>query len=253
MRIMIFDTETVSLNKPFCYNIGYVIYDTKSHKTLVSKDFVVEQIWHNLSLFSTAYYADKRPIYVNRMKAKKVKMTKYGQVMRAMRADIKNFNVEIAYAYNSSFDERVFEFNCDWYKVSNPLDTIPVIDIRPFAFNSMCQTRAYKEFCEKHENFTDSGNYSTTAESVFQFLTQNPNFVEEHTALNDSEIETGILVYCMNNGIDITKPQNCGRSIPRQVDKHLTIVDSNKNVVANYYCSGYTVSKKYDKIYLKGF
>ena len=28
MNIMVFDTETVSVNKPFCYNIGYVIYNT---------------------------------------------------------------------------------------------------------------------------------------------------------------------------------------------------------------------------------
>lgn len=252
MNILIFDTETVSLNKPFCYNIGYVIYNTDSDKILAKKDFVIEQIWHNLSLFSTAYYAEKRPLYVSRMKAKKVKMTKYGQVMRAMRADIKNYNIEYAYAYNSSFDEKVFDFNCDWFKVANPLDTIPVIDIRPFAFNSFCQGQCYKDFCEKHNNFTDSGNYSTTAESVYQFLTQNSDFVEEHTALSDSEIETEILIDCKYRGIDITQPQNCGLSIPREVHTELKIKDSNKNVIANYECKGYTVSKKYNTIYLKG-
>ena len=251
MKIMIFDTETVSLTKPFCYNIGYVIYDTKSSKTVVKKDFVIEQVWHNLSLFSTAYYAEKRPIYVKRMKARQTKMTKYGQVMRAMRADIKNYNVEIAYAYNSSFDEKVFNFNCEWYKVSNPFDTIPVIDIRPMVFNGICQTAPYKEFCETHQNFTEGGSYSTTAEAVYQFITQNADFIEEHTALKDSEIETEILIDCLHRGIDITKPQKCGISIPRKIPTELLIKDSKKNVIGSYHCNGYTVSKKYNTIYLK--
>ena len=251
MNILIIDTETVSLNKPFCYNIGYVIYNIEEQKALVKKDFIVEQVWHNIPLFSTAYYAEKRPIYVNRMKSKKVKMTKYGQIMRSLRADIKNYKVKIGYAYNSSFDEKVFEFNCDWYRVSNPLDSIPIIDIRPFAFNSFCQTKDYKDFCDKHENYTESGNYSTTAESVYQYIANDSNFVEEHTALSDSIIETEILMYCKDEGIDITKPQKCAISIPRNIPTDLIIKDKNKNTVSNHHCNGYTVSKKYNTIYLK--
>ena len=40
MNIMIFDTETTSLDKPFCYNIGYTIVDTDSYCMLVERDFV---------------------------------------------------------------------------------------------------------------------------------------------------------------------------------------------------------------------
>ena len=79
MNIVIFDTETAgSINNPFAYNIGYTIYNTDKHETLVSKDFVVEQVWHNTPLFSSAYYADKRPLYVSRMRGRKTKMSKFG-------------------------------------------------------------------------------------------------------------------------------------------------------------------------------
>ena len=71
MNIVVFDTETIGLNKPWVYNIGYVIYDTETGEILVAKDFVVEQIWHIEPLFETAYYADKRPLYVSRMRGKK--------------------------------------------------------------------------------------------------------------------------------------------------------------------------------------
>ena len=61
MKICVFDTETTNLEKPFCYNVGFLIYDTDEQKILEKKEFVIEQVWHNIPLFSTAYYADKRP------------------------------------------------------------------------------------------------------------------------------------------------------------------------------------------------
>ena len=84
MRIVVFDTETTSLEKPFVYNIGYVIYDTEENRKLIEHDFVVEQIWHNRELFTTAYYADKREGYVADMRARKVKMEKLGYITQFM-------------------------------------------------------------------------------------------------------------------------------------------------------------------------
>ena len=76
MRIAVFDTETTSLEKPFCYNIGYVIYDTETGERLIKHDFVAEQIWHNRELFTTAYYAEKRDEYISRMRGKTCEMKK---------------------------------------------------------------------------------------------------------------------------------------------------------------------------------
>ena len=100
MNICIFDTETTSLEKPFCYNVGYVIMDTDAQKTLVEREFVIEQIWHNLPLFNSAYYADKRPIYVQAMRSRKIKLEKWGYVCRQMSRDFQQFAVHSAYAFN---------------------------------------------------------------------------------------------------------------------------------------------------------
>ena len=48
MIIRVFDTETTSLDKPFCYNIGYTLIDTDTWKPVLERDCVVEQVWHNL-------------------------------------------------------------------------------------------------------------------------------------------------------------------------------------------------------------
>lgn len=250
MNILIFDTETISVNKPFCYNVGYVIVDTETKNILLKKDFVIEQIWHNMALFSTAYYADKRPIYVSRMKAQKAKMTKFGQVMRAMRADISKFNIEFAYAYNSKFDEGVFDFNCEWFKVANPFDNVKIIDIRPIAMNTICEGADYKAYCDKLSMYTESGNYSTTAEAVYRYIAKDGEFIEEHTALSDSIIETAILLNCMEQNADIFIDHKSKRTIERKTPIQLTIKKYGK-IIYQYDCEGYTVSKKYDTIYLK--
>ena len=111
MNIVVFDTETTSLIKPFCYDIGYVIINTDNWQVLTKKSFVIEQVWHNLPLFSTAYYAEKRPIYVKQMRSKKMQMKKIGFAMREMTKDFEAFEVKMAFAYNSPFDEKVFKFS----------------------------------------------------------------------------------------------------------------------------------------------
>ena len=44
MNVCVFDTETTSLVKPFCYKIGLVIRNTGSGEILCKREWVVEQI-----------------------------------------------------------------------------------------------------------------------------------------------------------------------------------------------------------------
>ena len=249
MSVMVFDTETTSLDKPFCYNIGYVVVDDEGEILKVA-DFVIEQIWHNLPLFQSAYYADKRPLYVKAMKCRKTKMDKFGYICQQMIRDIKNFEINSAYAYNSPFDERVFDFNCDWFKCSNPFDLIPVFDIRGYAHQFICKNAEYKQFCEDNELFTESGNYSTTAEAVFKYISQKTDFEEEHTALSDSLIENEILKEALASGAELETSYPTIFSLAREVQKELAIVE-NKEVLAVYPYKKITINKERTKITLK--
>ena len=50
MNICVFDTETTNAKEnPFCYNVGFVIFDTEQ-QILEKADFVMEQIWNNIPL-----------------------------------------------------------------------------------------------------------------------------------------------------------------------------------------------------------
>ena len=220
MNYVVFDTETTSLNKPFCYNIGYIIVTEAG--IVLRRDYVVEQVWHNLPLFSTAYYAEKRPLYISAMRSRETKMEKFGYICAQMRRDFKVNNVERAFAYNSSFDEGVFEFNCDWFKCINPFDEITIADIRGFVHKYLI-SETFRQFCEDYQLFTESGNYSTTAETMYKFVSGDLLFEEEHTALADSLIENQILRACIQCGASLEENPKALMSIPRNVTKTLHI------------------------------
>jgi hypothetical protein len=250
MNICVFDTETTSLNRPFCYNVGYVIVRADDWTTLESRSFVVEQIWHNMPLFSTAYYANKRPIYVAEMRARKTIMEKFGYICQQMARDFKAYEIKMAFAYNSNFDEKVFEYNCDWFKCINPFDDIVIKDIRGFVHKFLI-TKGFKEFCDEHQYYTDSGNYSTTAETLYRYITLNEEFEEAHTALKDAEIESDILCNCVEYGANLEDDYQAQRSIPRESDEIKTLTVFVDDEPHDFTYQKMRMTKDKSKIFLK--
>ena len=249
MNVVVFDTETVSLEKPFCYNIGYVIVNTDNGETLVKRDYVVEQVWHNPMLFITAYYADKRDKYVAAMRSRKATLAKYGYICQAMIRDFIKYDVKGAYAFNSPFDDKVFTYNSDWFKCNNPFDNMPIFDIRGYVHQFMIDDN-FKAFCDENGYLTETGNYSTTAETVYRYLTGNTEFIEDHTALSDSEIESDILLECIKRGASVNTTYEVKRSIKREVNKVLTLIDKEENFHKFEYTS-IRINKDKTKIILK--
>lgn len=223
MNFVVFDTETISINKPFCYDIGYVIANERG-EMLKKVNYLVAEIWNNAPLFETAYYAEKRPKYEELLKEKTIKKNRFEKIIEYMQNDFDGYEIQYALAYNSKFDEKVFNFNCEWFHCINPFDNITIKDIRGYAHNFICKGD-YISFCEKNNLFTEAGNYSTTAEAVYRYIMNDTDFIEAHTALNDAEIELAILMYCLDYNINCTLDSEYPTkiSIPRKVEKELHI------------------------------
>ena len=252
-KVMVFDTETTgTFSKPFCYNVGWVIAEMKENGVfhiLEEKEFMVRQVWYNTMLFSTAYYADKKDLYHERIRQHFIEVKRFDELVDIIQKSIEYHNVEIAYAYNSPFDVKVFQFMTDWFKTPNPFAEIPVYDIRAYFMDAVKDSDFFKVFCEENELFTDTGNYSTTAETAYKFLSHSTTFEEEHTALADSHIELEILGYCLSEKVDIFQEMEAPRSLPRLVEKVFTIAYKDKE----YKFKGLTARwyKKNNKLIIK--
>ena len=231
-RIMVIDTETAGKTKPFCYNIGFVVADINengNYTTLDEREYMVKQVWYNTMLFSTAYYADKKEIYHERIRQHFIQVKRFDEIIAELTDIIERYKVEIVYAYNSSFDENVFCFMCDWFHTPNPLAEIPVYDIRAYFTHAIQFNDCFKSWCEFNKSFTEGGNYSTTAEIAYRYLLKDNDFEEEHTALADSIIELEILSKCAERKINIFEKLTAIRSIPRKIEKEFTIQYKDKD------------------------
>lgn len=245
MAHLILDTETTSINKPFCYDVGYKIIDDDG-KELCRKHHIVEQVWHNLALFESAYYKEKRPLYVQLMRARKASMDKFGYIMQSLARDIRNFGVTDIYAYNSDFDDKVITFNCDWFKCINPLEALPIFDIWGYASRYITNTKAYRAFCEQHQYFTETGNYKASAEVVYRYLTQNSDFEEAHMGVFDVDIETEILLYCITLGANYGEDNKAIKVLARVQEKPVTIKVNGKIIYKGLYMKKYVRNDNYN-------
>ena len=193
MKIVL-DTETISLEKPFVYDLGYVIVNDNGD-IIAKKSYVISQVWNNKELFATAYYADKKPLYYARLKSGYSKKVGWGHAMRYLANDIKKYGITEIYAYNSKFDSRALNFMCAWYKVVNGLGGIEIQDIMNF-IKPITKSQDFVNFCESNGYMT---NHKTPqpqkkAETLYRYLTNNVDYEEEHTGLEDSLIELQILM-----------------------------------------------------------
>ena len=223
MFVAILDTETTDLEKCFCYDCSWVIMDTDTGAIVDMSMNVVEQVWHNLPLFESAYYKGKRPKYVEMMRRHEASLDKWGYIMGKLSRMLRKYNITDVYAYNSAFDDKVIAYNCDWYKCNNPLENVAVHDIWGYASQFVTNCSDYRRFCEDYQRFTDTGNYKGSAEVVYQFLTCDPAFVEEHMGLFDSEIESKILLACISMGAEWGKDYPVNKILNRVQEMPLKI------------------------------
>lgn len=195
MRVLVLDTETLGVFNPSVYDLGYLIYDT-ADGMLVSRDYITKEIYDNPKKMQTAYYYNKLPIYEERLADGYCKKTKWTYILRMLQRDINKYKPDGIYAYNSSFDTRAIAKTCELFRTKNPTAD-GIKDIwKGLTDPHITETEEYKKFCRANGFMTKHKRprCQAKAETVYRYLTRQTDYVEQHTALEDSKIELAILL-----------------------------------------------------------
>lgn len=197
------DTETVggACGGNDIYNLSGIIHDREGNY-LATFNFIVAE---NFKRIDEAFYGKKT-------------FHRYGEMMgrgeitviptEAQAIEIVNnlldfYNVRYVMAFNTAFDYT--KTAC-----SRLLEGREFIDIQLMAMQIFGGRKSYSDFCHANNFRSNKGRgnkCASSAEAYYAFISNNPDFEEEHTAFADSSIEVEIFVACLRAHKAFTK--NC--------------------------------------------
>lgn len=230
------DKKKLAIAKPLVYDIGWTIA-SRTHGILEKRNFLVAETFSVPAIFNTAYYHEKRPLYLDMIAKGEIVVLPWDKIMKILLEDLQD--ASYICAYNAMFDFKkaiIFTelyirklyspFYYEWEdlqrescrrilhekKKQNERDfdpehfifrgeKYPMIDIWGVACKYLLNSNNYKKMCLESGKMSNTGLYfSTNAEVAMQYLSEKYDFIEDHTALSDAEIETEILFYCLKRG-----------------------------------------------------
>ena len=209
---MVFDTETCNTPKvdgqldTSCgqvYDFGLQIEDNEGY-VYEEMSFVNEDVFFGLpQAMQEAYFADKIPQYLMDIRMGKRKIINTWQMYKVVRELVEKYNIKAFIAHNARFDVRVLNATLRYQTKSKrryffPYG-IPIWDTMTMANDTICKQSNYRKFCLDNGYMTNHKvpQVRKTAEILWRFLTQDNEFVESHTGLEDVQIEAQIFAECV--------------------------------------------------------
>lgn len=197
-KFIVLDVEGMSGLAP--YNVGYIIADR--HGKIYKRHSVAlpAHIWENIAdalRIGQAIDMTKKNVQEilmdanNRKRKRKYQMLSDSEFISLFLKEINRYKVKRIFAYNVKFDKAaISHLFGDRFNELNKIEWCDIISgILPRLL-----TKKYLEFCLTNGYVTDKGNFQYKAEFVYQYLTNDLNFKEEHTGLADVLIEYFILL-----------------------------------------------------------
>ena len=175
------------------------------------KDTINIVVLANLDMESAFYGKQKKEYYRNLLKDPSVIICyTEAEAKEIFSAWLTANNVSCVCAHNTSFD---FCRTC----VMDCIEGMEFFDIMFAFYDTIAQTKRYKQFCAENGYYTEKGNCRMTAEVCYRFISGDNDFIEEHTALADTEIEAEILRACWATHKKFTRNAHKGEFRYKQV------------------------------------
>ena len=218
--------QAISIAKPLIYDLGWQVIDRQGN-IYRRRSYLVSEIFSVPAVFNTAYYASKRPIYLEKLNNNEIILTDWKTATAILEKDLQE--VCAVGAYNSIFDfkkaipftERYIKalYSPHYYKWERRQNEIcdriasgeiqennqtfdpenfffreknyPLFDLWGLSCKHLLNNDDYKKSCIMNKWETASKKYfKTSAETSFRYLTKNDDFEEAHTAIEDTIIES---------------------------------------------------------------
>ena len=186
------DTETVggASNPLGFYHLGGIIHNRNGEIVGCFNYIIAEMLPYVLN---DDYAKKNLPLYYNMLQDGTATLIDTQENAVAMvEALCEYYKVDTMCAFNSGFD----------YCKTMCRDLIAerdFIDLWLMALETICCKKSYQVFCAENGRYNKKGSCKTNAESVFAYLIGNPDYCEEHTALEDSKIELEIFNACIKS------------------------------------------------------
>lgn len=201
-KFIVLDTETAnSIDDPMCYDVGFAVID-ETGKVYESHSYVIADIFlDEKKMMKEAYFADKIPQYWEDIKNGKRQLRRFKTVKKILKDVCDQYCVKIIVAHNARFDNRSLNLTQRWLTSSKGRYFFPygvkIWDTLKMAREVFGKDDDFGKFCCENGYLTKRGQRRYTAEILYRYLTNNNDFVESHTGLEDVMIEKEILVECL--------------------------------------------------------
>lgn len=199
-KFLMFDTETTnSLDDPFYYDFGFAVVDLDGN-IYETGSFVNADIFLDKEMMSSAFFADKIPQYWNEIKEGKRLLKSHFNIRKAVREVMSKWGIKAVVAHNARFDYRSTNYTqrlltSSKYRFFFPYGT-QFFDTLKMAREILGGCMEYRDFCDDNGYLTKRGTPQFTAEALYRWLTNDTDFVESHTGLEDVMIEFKIFTFC---------------------------------------------------------
>ena len=222
--VCVIDTETANtVEQPLPYDFGWAVLDTETGEIVRKFSYVCAEIFLDRELMEQAYFAEKIPMYWDDIQTGRRKLKRLLNIRKEFWNCLKTYGIYQVCAYNMGFDKRA-SHNDVRYITSSLIRwffpyNVEFVCIWHMACTSFLNTSDYVNYATINGFVSEAGNIQTSAECAYRFLTNDPNFEESHTGLEDVEIECAILMNCLKTGDESMKYQPysaCWQNVQRK-------------------------------------
>ena len=202
------DTETIgSIYAPegvYPFETGVKVYDLKNQKVVYAKSFITRRFFNDEFIMLSSFSASKYPQYQELVANDKTNyyLGSVKSIFEKIQKLIDKYNISIMVAHNGKFDKEALDRLGKKFGIESPFNNLDLLDTMQIS-TIITDTKKYCDYCKANKDIidkvkkeslflTNNGRVRLTAQAIYSYIINNPQYQESHTALNDIDDEIRI-------------------------------------------------------------